>query len=201
MSNIIQTAISTSSVYTVVGSNGNCSGIASKTVIVNPLPTITISRTDSLSQDSILCAGTPVHLSATGANSYTWNTGALSPNTVVTPSTSASYTVFGTNSFGCTSGAAIYLNVSACTGIAEKYNTVPEVSLYPNPSSGKISLKNESQEEIRYHVYDLLGRELLKGKFTEHADIDLSGYANGSYVIGLEINGVYTHKKLILEKR
>ncbi len=64
----------------------------------------TCSNTSSVtatSSSSLSCASEAVTLSAGGANSYTWSTGSTSPNIVVTPSATTTYTVEGINSIGC----------------------------------------------------------------------------------------------------
>ncbi|MBK7222639.1 MAG: hypothetical protein IPH94_15375 [Saprospiraceae bacterium] len=57
--------------YSVVVTDGNgCTNSASATVVVNPLPVVTISATDTL-----VCAGDAVTLTASGGGSYAWSNG------------------------------------------------------------------------------------------------------------------------------
>lgn len=86
--------------YTVSATDGTCQGSAVLTVSVNPNPTITIANTSS-----IVCAGSTVQLTASGGNTYTWSpVSGSGPSIIVTPTTPSSYSVGGTNSFGCSSG-------------------------------------------------------------------------------------------------
>lgn len=68
-------------------------------------PNTAITTSSNAAANANLCAGTTVTLSATGANSYTWNgpgiTGLNNPTLAVTPSVSACYSVSGINSIGC----------------------------------------------------------------------------------------------------
>jgi hypothetical protein len=88
-------------IYTVIGLNGPCGGIANITVIANPNPTVTTSASNS-----IICAGAQVTLTAFGASSYTWQSGpTVSSSLVVSPTAPTAYQVSGTNSLGCTSNS------------------------------------------------------------------------------------------------
>ncbi len=95
-----------STTYTVVGSTSSgCTTAATIPITVNPLPTVSIAPT-SLVQ----CAGTPITLTANGAVTYTWvpNTALSSTtgsNVTANPSSPTTYTVTGTNAFGCTGSA------------------------------------------------------------------------------------------------
>jgi len=197
---VISVAPSTSTVYTVIGNNGNCSGVKSITVVVNPRPTIYIHRTDTIiHNDSIICAGNAVHLLATGAVTYTWNNGASTPSIVVSPSTTTTYTVSGTSANGCTNSNLITIHVSACTGLSKNTENL-EVGFYPNPTSGNLTLQGNGLNKIGYTLYDVIGRELLKGEFTATKNLDLSDYTNGTYIIRFEAGSATSYKKLVIEK-
>ncbi|WP_317897933.1 SBBP repeat-containing protein [Aurantibacillus circumpalustris] len=92
----------TASTYSVIGSSGpSCSNTASQLISINPSPTLTISGIN------FICSGVTSILTAGGANSYTWNTGANTTTISVTPTVTSTYTVSGSNSFNCTN-TAIY---------------------------------------------------------------------------------------------
>jgi hypothetical protein len=192
---------SSTTVYSVTGSNGICSTTKTVGVLVNPKPTISIFRTDSVSNDSIICAGNAAHLYAIGANSYTWSNGSTSQFIAVSPFNTTTYTVSGTNSFGCSNTSTITLFVSACTGLSKNISSnTTQIEMYPNPSSGQFVIKGDGLNKINYRVFDLLGKEILKGELMGSKNIDLSGYANGTYIIRFDAGSVMTYKKLIIEK-
>lgn len=90
--------------YTLLGSTGNCSTTAVKTITVIPEPVIGIS-----SSTPGVCNGFSAALTVTGSLNYTWypqNTGGSS--VAVTPSTSSFYTVIATSASGCTSNATFF---------------------------------------------------------------------------------------------
>ncbi|WP_317897931.1 T9SS type A sorting domain-containing protein [Aurantibacillus circumpalustris] len=90
----------TASTYSVIGSSGpSCSNTASQLISINPSPTLTVSGIN------FICSGVTSILTAGGANSYTWNTGANTTTISVTPAVTSTYTVTGSNSFNCTNTA------------------------------------------------------------------------------------------------
>lgn len=92
--------------YTVFGTSAQgCTNVASSTVNVTPLPTISVS-----SSESAICEAQEVTLSATASGSVTWNTGATSTSTTVTPTSTSTYTATTTVS-GCTNQSSITITV------------------------------------------------------------------------------------------
>lgn len=95
--------------WTVTGTDGNgCSSSETITINnVNTAPTVTANATSNS-----ICAGDNVTLTGGGANSYTWD------NTVLdgipfSPSGTATYTVTGTDAFGCSNTAQTTVTVNA----------------------------------------------------------------------------------------
>ncbi len=94
--------------YTVTGSNGACSALASVNVSVNPIPTLVVSGTPTN-----ICAGSSVTLTASGAGSFTWQPGALTASqVVVNPTVSTTYTAFGSNGT-CTTPSTLAITVNS----------------------------------------------------------------------------------------
>ncbi|MBK0404566.1 gliding motility-associated C-terminal domain-containing protein [Adhaeribacter sp. BT258] len=86
--------------YSVSGTGiTGCNGANSITITVNPPPTVDAGTNRSI------CQGSPVTLTATGASAYSWTDGISTftgNNINVTPATTTTYTVTGTNSVsGC----------------------------------------------------------------------------------------------------
>jgi hypothetical protein len=98
--------------YTVTGSDVfGCSSTQTVTVVVNPRPNVGV-----VSTNTFFCYGISTVLNASGATSYTWlpSTGLNASNlssVTATPLQSTTYTVTGSNSYGCTSTADIALTV------------------------------------------------------------------------------------------
>ena len=95
--------------YTVTGTLSGCSSTASIVVTVNPLPILTVNSLSACGPGvpSVLTtAGT------TGASTYLWSTGAVTPSITVSPSVTTSYTVTASSSASCTSTAVATVTVN-----------------------------------------------------------------------------------------
>ena len=85
--------------YTVMGTaSTGCTNTAVGSVIVNALPTLSASS-------ATICAGSTGTLTASGASTYAWNTGANGSNLIVSPTSNTTYTVVGTSAAGCSNSA------------------------------------------------------------------------------------------------
>ncbi len=96
----------TTTTYTVTGTTGACSGTATATVTVNALPTVLISGTSSI------CSGQNTSLTASGASTYVWNTTSTSNPLTVSPTSTTTYTVTGTDANGCVNTATQTVTVN-----------------------------------------------------------------------------------------
>ncbi len=104
--------------YTVTGMHANgCSSNATKTVTVNALPTVAATS-------PTICGGSTATVTASGASTYTWSTGATGASLVVSPSASTNYTVTGTSATGCANTATTAVTVGAAPSIALNTSTV-----------------------------------------------------------------------------
>ena len=78
-------------------------------ITVQPAPDVRINTLINGSQNS--CSGTSVTLTAIGAVSYVWNTGALVDNITISPTITTVYTVTGTDVDGCEASTTYTINV------------------------------------------------------------------------------------------
>lgn len=91
----------TTTVYQVIGNNGQCTAVASLTINVVALPNLILTTPNNK-----ICQGTSTSIFASGATNYVWSplTGLsnLQQPTMVTasPAVSTNYTVTGSNSLG-----------------------------------------------------------------------------------------------------
>ena len=127
-------APSVSTVYNVSGTSSvGCINSSTTQITVNPNPTLTVNS-------ATLCAGSSATLTATGASSYTWNTGATSSSIVVAPSATFVYTLTGSD-LGCvsTNTAAVFVNglptitvnsATICAGTSASLNAAGASSLH-----------------------------------------------------------------------
>jgi hypothetical protein len=90
--------------YAITDMNG-CSGMTTTSVVVNPLPSVSIAGS------STVCGGSILTQTASGATTYTWSTGATTNPVNLTPLVSAGYTVTGEDMNGCTNTATTFITV------------------------------------------------------------------------------------------
>lgn len=100
---------STTITYTCVAS-GVCGfkQTLTKTIIVKPLPTVTINSGNPVT----ICNLSSVNLTAAGASTYVWNTGGTNATINVSPGINTTYSVTGTNTSGCTDNATVNVTVN-----------------------------------------------------------------------------------------
>jgi gliding motility-associated-like protein len=104
--------------YTVSSIAASCSNTAVYTVSVTPPPTLTVTGTP-------YCAGQTTTVTASGANSYTWSTGATTNSIVVSPLVNSTYTLIGSSLPSCTS--AVVFTPSLITTAPQIINTSPVI--------------------------------------------------------------------------
>lgn len=104
-------------IYYVVGTStlSACSTTLSQQIQVNPSPNVL-----AFAAEPEICAGEPDLLSVITENgvSYAWSNNTVGPNTTVSPTSSTTYSVIGTNGFGCAASAAVAIAVNPLPVIA-----------------------------------------------------------------------------------
>jgi hypothetical protein len=99
----------TTTTYYVTGIDSvtGCSAMDSVLVNVNTSPDVVASA-----NPAAICAGSTTTITAVGANSYVWSTGATTASDVVSPANSTSYWVVGTAANGCTDSDTVLVTVN-----------------------------------------------------------------------------------------
>jgi len=110
---------SATTTYNVTGTDGNgCSNTASVVVTVNNLPSITATAAFP-----DLCTGESTSISGGGGSTYTWDNGLGAGVThTVTPPTTTTYQVTGTDGNGCVNTASVTVNVADLPTVAASAN-------------------------------------------------------------------------------
>lgn len=94
--------------YQQTFTTATCDSIATITLVVNPLPTITASASEAL-----ICDGENTDLSATGGNTYSWDNGlGAGASHTVNPNNNTTYIVTGTDANGCSNTDQITITVN-----------------------------------------------------------------------------------------
>lgn len=122
---------SVTTVYTLqaTGSNGCVNSLmpATFTLVVSSVPTLSISPSSS---QNVICRGSNISISASGASSYTWSPAsslntATGANVIASPSVTTIYTVVAQSAGGCS-------NASAPQTVTVTVNPIPVISLSAN---------------------------------------------------------------------
>lgn len=87
-----------------------CSATATRSIVVNTLPTVGSTATPN---DSI-CTGDAVTLSGTGATSYLWDN-SVTDGVAFNPASTNTYTVTGTDALGCSNTSSVTITISQPT--------------------------------------------------------------------------------------
>ncbi|MEI7802201.1 MAG: fibronectin type III domain-containing protein [Bacteroidota bacterium] len=125
-----------STTYIVVATNTEgCTGSDAVIVTVNPLPSVTVTP-----PTYSLCKGQGIQLTANGASTYSWSpstglSGTSGSAVFANPNNSTTYTVTGTNSFGCTASVTAGITVQD-----QPFVIAGITNDSPCPGSGAIAL-------------------------------------------------------------
>lgn len=116
-------------VYAVtVTTPDGCTGSDSLSIGVNIPPAVTATASQS-----VVCAGASVTLTGAGANSWLWSTGGTQVTEVVTPSTTTTYTVTGTNTVtNCSDTGLVTITVNQLPVVTA---SVPQASVCVDDAS------------------------------------------------------------------
>jgi len=184
--------------YTVAGTSslGCVSGTtAVANVTVNPLPVINVS-----SSNTFICVGETTTLTASGANSYTWNPGGIGTNVIVSPTVTTNYMVTGTDANGCQNTAVFTQSVDLCTGLTQSSSAAADNTkylIYPNPNNGNFTL--EIPESSKIIITDVLGKIIYNEILNDLRSEILLSHSKGVYFVRVINNENLRIIKLIID--
>lgn len=176
--NTISAIAGATGIFTVTA-NDACSSSPQQTlqIIVNPLPTINASTTNT-----VLCIGQSTTITAIGASTYTFIPGGASTSIIVSPTVNTTYTITGTDSNGCVNSSVFTQTVSACVDVSELSTTNYFPNIYPNPTSGVLNISGVKNQKIE--VYNVVGKIIYNNEVKEDTlQIDLRNESSGIYFI------------------
>jgi hypothetical protein len=179
-------------VYSINGKDSlsSCINTASINLQVNALPLIQIST-----PQTTVCSGSKLILNASGADTYSWSTGALSSSVVLIPTVTTVYSITGTfTSTTCMSNKTISISVLPCTSIYDLDRENNFYEIYPNPGKGDFYIST-ALKNFEINIYNSLGQLCYKS-FSEESKskIDLEHLKAGLYLVEISTD---SHKKMI----
>ena len=154
----------------------------------------------SSSASNTICVGQSLNLTAAGATTYNWSTGATSQSISVSPTVSTVYTVSTTYSAGCTDSRTFSVTVNACTDLNEAELLTNSVRIFPNPVKEQLNImvNNNAVMGKKYSITNTLGQEVASGIFNKQTTVlNIQQLSAGLYQINIE--GLYENYKFIKE--
>jgi len=143
--------------------------------------------------DSIVSLNLTINYTQTSTDSVvandscTWIDGV----TYTLSNTTATDTLIASN--GCDSIVSLNLTIVNTVGLNSQA-TLSNVQVYPNPTSGKLTIDAENFEGVE--VYDVSGRLIIK---SELKTIDLEEQSKGLYLLKINANGTKQELKVLKE--
>jgi hypothetical protein len=181
--------------YSVTGTSSV--GCVSSSPAISMVTVAALPAVNASSSSSVICTGQSATLTATGAGTYSWSTGAATSTVNVTPTVNTTYTVVGTSSVGCSASMTITQNVSSCTGLNEQA-IHGGMKIYPNPNSGEFVI--EATQALHVVITNVLGQEILSAELHEGKNlINLINQPKGIYFVRTAVNGSEQRFSLIKE--
>ena len=176
--NVIVTPPLTTTYMVRIDSTGLCPAFDSATVYTYPMPHVEITGDTGDVQNY------SATLTATGAQTYLWNTGDTTASITVSPTVFTRYSVVGTTQYGCVDSASTRvkcLETSIATADGLQFR------VYPNPVSPNSKLTVEGSGIETIIVYNMLGKEVAKisADGEKSVAISVKDYAQGVYVISV----------------
>ena len=176
--------LTTAGVYThTLTTIHGCDSIIELILTVNPIPIIDLGGDIELEiNESITLSVAPIY------HSYLWSTGETTSEITVTrevlDSDTSKVWVLVTTTEGCTGSDTISIIFKVGIDI---YNQAEHFKLFPNPSNGKFYIEFDEPKKRDIQIFDLIGRSILKGSFTE-SKIELNLQHTGIYMIDINNN-------------
>ena len=94
---------------------------------------------------------------------------------------------------------AIRMNFGNVSSVNQEL--ISSLNIYPNPSNGIFTIKNNNQEDINYLIRNVLGQITFRGKINagSNSKVDLSHLNSAVYTIEFDGENQLSNQKLIIQ--
>ena len=189
----------------------NCTGVDTTTgcsVIISSPVTVFQNPELVVSSDTIICTGDSVLLMAQGAAFYSWSSSQLSGNVVgasivVSPDSSAVYSVTGMSIDGCHISSSVTVSVTVCNAVSIN-EKISSLQLFPNPTDGRFFVSGISKNNwSKIFITNLVGQKIIDWKILSSSDDGIGiqldpQISNGVYLLNYETENRNEIIKLIV---
>jgi len=160
----------------------------------SPAPSVTVTGRQTI------CKGENTTVSANGANSYSWSSGAQTPSISLSPSVTVAYTVTGSyTNTACKSQKIVTLTVQGCTGFEGEILSEIQIKVFPNPAGDELFYSINEVAKHCFAVCDISGRVLAKGQgLSSIGKIDLITYSAGMYILTISVGDKTKSSKFVV---
>ena len=69
------------------------------------------------------------------------------------------------------------------TSSIETYDENAKIFIYPNPTSDKLNMSSETEQQVTVSIFSLNGQRLMQQQMSTSESIDVSSLAKGFYII------------------
>ncbi len=201
------------SVILFSSSNIKAQVVLNFTIVQTPSPVKLFMNADTIivKGNSLVLGKTPLASGGTAPYKYVWKPSAnlnsdTIENPIATPDTNTLYTVFVTDSKGCTQTDSVYVELKEPPVGLPNLPGWNSFEIYPNPSEGRFVFQGlflNQKQLVRVQVYDVMGRlvrtETLNGTQTTSPELDLKELNAGVYHLKIEHKGNWQSRKLIIQ--
>jgi hypothetical protein len=178
-----------------ITTKSNC-GEASKTIsiVVNPKPEIKFNK-----KDTTIVNGNKLTIKATGAKTYLWNNN--SDKDSISVKDAGTYSVTGTNEFGCVSTNSITIKLRE-KGVGLSTINGLNFVVSPNPASEVLHIALEEYKNKSISIVDLKGNLVFTQALNSlNTDIQVNSFAKGIYLLNIHdgYNTILNTQRIVIE--
>ena len=194
----------TTTTYTVtLTSEKGCSVQGNIKVTVENAEIATV--TADAGPDEDVCKDSSITLTASGGDSYLWNTGEITASIIVSPLETTTYTVTVSNGTSIDVDEVIVYVLEDCSAISNR-SIDQEIKVYPNPTNGLLHIELSGYNtDLNISLYTLRGRIVYSEDINDYApdkilkrQINLARFGKGVYFVRLNNNGDSETKKVLV---
>lgn len=155
-------------------------------IVFGPMASMLCTYNSSITLDATPVGGT---FSGTGVTGASFN-----PSTALVGTNTITYNY--TDGNGCDFSNTTSIDVDSCLSIGEFEGL--NWSVYPNPTSGNLTVSVPVEKTIAAIVMMDLNGKLIKPTFVSETTITVSGLSKGVYVIEIELTDATKHRKSVI---